>query len=392
MIMAYEGKFILSFLLLHSYFVGTLSTSILANISKEIIESPILDRWMNLDQSMKENMKSFLNGVLSHLLYAKEVLNLTSQCQRESLQLISGLKNLETWAIRFLDSSAKPQSGFISGAVSSFGAYKQCLDTVATEKPYKGNRKALFQGQYCLIDVKPPLPNKTRVIGLNDHLEELRNFSGSEFLKTVTKMAHYFHLIPSRLGVCIPSGCSRTDMDQLAKLTGEHMHLSAKISTCEVHEKDQYTETVIFVICVCSFLILLVLLSSLVEVLSHSHKMNLEHKGFQALLAFSLLTNFKKLFYVKSSSDSLLFLHGIRALSMFWVVLGHTYIFHSRSVFMFENTLDFKTSMSTFLSQTIVNGALVVDTFFFIGGFLTCYLFTKLVIQKKHPFSILIYL
>ncbi|KFM82904.1 hypothetical protein X975_04450, partial [Stegodyphus mimosarum] len=52
---------------------------------------------------------------------------------------------------------------------------------------------------------------------------------------------------------------------------------------------------------------------------------------------------------------------------MFWVVLGHTYIFHSRSVFMFKNTLEFKTSMSTFMSQTIVNGALVVDTFFFLG-------------------------
>ncbi|XP_035231675.1 nose resistant to fluoxetine protein 6-like, partial [Stegodyphus dumicola] len=333
--MEYHRKFILSALLLYLHFVGTFSISTFTNISREIINNPTLERWMNLDQSLKEKMKSFLNGALPHLLHASEVLNLTSKCKKESLQLISGLRNLDTWAISFLDSTAKPQSGFISGAVSSFGAYKQCLDTVATGKPYKGSRRVLFQGQYCLIDVKPPLPNKTRIIGLNDQLEELTNFSGSDFLSYVARMAHYFHLVPSRLGVCIPSGCSRRDMDQLAQLTAHHLHLSAKISNCEVNEKVQFTETVIFVICTCSFLVLLVLLSSLVEILSYYYKMNLRHKGFQVLFAFSLITNFKKLVNVKTSSESLRCLHGIRALSMFWVVLGHIYIFHSRSVFMF---------------------------------------------------------
>ncbi|GFS85591.1 nose resistant to fluoxetine protein 6, partial [Nephila pilipes] len=46
----------------------------------------------------------------------------------------------------------------------------------------------------------------------------------------------------------------------------------------------------------------------------------------QILLAFSMLNNTQKLCSYVSKTNEMKSLHGIRALSMTWVILGHTYI------------------------------------------------------------------
>lgn len=52
------------------------------------------------------------------------------------------------------------------------------------------------------------------------------------------------------------------------------------------------------------------------------------------LLAFSLYSNGKKLLNVNSSPDSLECLHGVRFLSIAWVVLGHRYFFASQQALL----------------------------------------------------------
>ncbi|GFU40128.1 nose resistant to fluoxetine protein 6, partial [Nephila pilipes] len=78
------------------------------------------------------------------------------------------------------------------------------------------------------------------------------------------------------------------------------------------------------VFCLLGFL---VLLGTWIETRSppeNIHSKNLLHK---IILSFSMISNFKQLVSTKTSKDNLSSLHGIRFLSLTWMVLCHSYLF-----------------------------------------------------------------
>ncbi|RUS70552.1 hypothetical protein EGW08_021681, partial [Elysia chlorotica] len=99
-------------------------------------------------------------------------------------------------------------------------------------------------------------------------------------------------------------------------------------------------------------------------------------KWQRMLLAFSVPRNCGKLLGVRSGPGTIGCLHGIRVLSMAWVILGHVIIFTVTSN-NFKNRLDIYDLEQTLLFQTIINAPLSVDSFFFMSGLLTAYLFLK---------------
>lgn len=94
----------------------------------------------------------------------------------------------------------------------------------------------------------------------------------------------------------------------------------------------------------------------------------------RAFLSFSLPSNTKKILGVEDASDSVTCLHGIRVLSILWVIVGHTFFFMA---FYFENTLGAAEALETVLGQVVINSTLAVDTFFVISGCLTALTFVK---------------
>ncbi|XP_059622224.1 nose resistant to fluoxetine protein 6 [Phlebotomus argentipes] len=94
----------------------------------------------------------------------------------------------------------------------------------------------------------------------------------------------------------------------------------------------------------------------------------------EMLLSFSVVTNFKAICDSSVGSDTISSIHGLRAVSMAWVILGHTCII----VFKYSDNMDLrKTVEKEFWFQTITNGAFSVDTFFFISGFLVAYIYFR---------------
>ncbi|XP_046563521.1 nose resistant to fluoxetine protein 6-like [Haliotis rubra] len=97
--------------------------------------------------------------------------------------------------------------------------------------------------------------------------------------------------------------------------------------------------------------------------------------GRQLLLAFSITRNAEKILSSASVEGNLGCIHGIRVLSMAWVILGHSL---SRATFnTAENLVDFLDRIKDFTMQAVINGPLSVDTFFLLSGCLVCYLFLK---------------
>lgn len=101
---------------------------------------------------------------------------------------------------------------------------------------------------------------------------------------------------------------------------------------------------------------------------------------------FSLYTNIPKLLNAKSTAGSITCIHGIRFLSLTWVVLGHTYnygIISQDETFTTDNLLDFVPIMQRFTFQAVVAGGFAVDTFFVLSAFLLTWLQLKETDKKK---------
>ncbi|XP_070493189.1 nose resistant to fluoxetine protein 6 isoform X1 [Chironomus tepperi] len=94
----------------------------------------------------------------------------------------------------------------------------------------------------------------------------------------------------------------------------------------------------------------------------------------ELLLSFSLVTNFKAICDREVGSDTISCIHGIRAFSMVWIILGHTCII----AFKYSNNMELRKVVEQgFFFQTITNGAFSVDTFFFISGFLVSFIYFR---------------
>ncbi|XP_032670293.1 nose resistant to fluoxetine protein 6-like [Odontomachus brunneus] len=100
-------------------------------------------------------------------------------------------------------------------------------------------------------------------------------------------------------------------------------------------------------------------------------------EGFwlKCLLAFSPTVNGSKIISTEpAAKDNLTCLHGLRVLSLGWVVMVHTYL----QVFSIAENKTLRTvTERNFMFQTISNATFSVDTFFFISGLLVTILFYR---------------
>lgn len=110
----------------------------------------------------------------------------------------------------------------------------------------------------------------------------------------------------------------------------------------------------------------------------HHHHVVAEERHFgictELLLSFSVITNFRAICDRTVGSDSISCIHGLRAISMAWVILGHTCII----TFKYSDNMELRKLVEKqFLFQTVTNGAYSVDTFFFMSGFLVSYIYFR---------------
>ncbi|GBN75901.1 hypothetical protein AVEN_255769-1 [Araneus ventricosus] len=344
-------------------------------------QSDILESWIKLDNTLKGAVQSVIKKLMPMVLESSGEVNLTSQCIQQSFQLVTGLRSLKKWAFSFVDSSAKLSDGLLSGTLSSFGEYDQCLETVVphsrkkehidqcleTVVPHSRKKEqTLFQGQYCMVEIKLPLPPKTKRYRLDDRLEELRNFTGTEVVKFLTTKAHLMYYYPIKMGLCVPSGCTREDLNNILSYAAGKLNANAKVSYCETEKKQvSFHGVQIFAIFFICFLFLLVIVGTWMEM--HSKSVGTKNLCYRILLSFSAVSNFKRLINTKSSTENFRCLHGIRFFTILWVVYGHAYLFPGMFALSYRTLFRIPERASAPAAQLIVNGSESVDVFFFIA-------------------------
>ncbi|XP_052270668.1 O-acyltransferase like protein-like isoform X1 [Dreissena polymorpha] len=100
----------------------------------------------------------------------------------------------------------------------------------------------------------------------------------------------------------------------------------------------------------------------------------------RAVVCFSLYSNVPKILHAASGAGAVNCIHGIRFLSLTWVMIGHTFnygIISQDETFTADNLLDFVPYYQRFTYQAVIGGGFAVDTFFVLSGFLVTWLQLK---------------
>ncbi|KAL9873749.1 nose resistant to fluoxetine protein 6-like [Glossina fuscipes fuscipes] len=276
-----------------------------------------------------------------------------AQCAIDIRRILSGLQNFEDWAIEFPDSWGRLPFGLMWGHTISMGQFEECISiSRAFDSDY------LLKGKYCLAK----LPIKGFVEKINKTSELSRAISYKK------KDPEYFEL-----GICVPSSCSANMADNLLKtiiktIFNQDIKGNRTIDEqyCKVDEPIKLRPIDIFAIAFILFIVFCMIASSIYDYIQ-TKKGSRKHPLF---LAFSVLTNAKKVFSVKQvdSPDVIHCLNGIRCFSMMWVVMGHGYMTFYDLPHINKNK--FFTWTETPFSMLVQNGTLCVDTFFFMSGLL----------------------
>lgn len=328
--------------------------------------------------------------------------NMSSECRVDLIRLIEAVFRGETWAIQMADASGKFPSGLLLGNVQWIGSYAECVGASSNRSFHSaaGNVSTSIEGNYCLMSIGADSAPTS---------ESMVNFKGIEL----------------HLGICLPRTCSSADAKALVDIL--LIGFTSTIHATEAGCTDNSTIPLdagacVFIAILCIFGILL-LLGTCLDVVSsqrvskvvnrsaddpsdqedddrlidndlaidHSEVIiqNLETRGrlYKFLVAFSVVSNAKKILSTEASviNRPLQALHGIRFLSMTWVILGHTYLFALMGT---SNPIVFLDYLKRFTFQTVMNATVSVDTFFLLGGTLVAYLLLKEMRDSEGPRNI----
>ena len=100
--------------------------------------------------------------------------------------------------------------------------------------------------------------------------------------------------------------------------------------------------------------------------------------GYKILTAFSAVTNLEYIFKrspVSGKGQRLSCLEGMRAISMTWVILGHTFYF--AMPYLDNPVWALDKIQNSWSMEGVVQGPFSVDSFFFLSGLLVSYIFLK---------------
>lgn len=360
------------------------------------------------DDNFYKNVNYFTTLNSSSLFHESE-----AQCLIDLLFLEQSLINGHMWAIEAIDSWARLPSGVIRGNTLWPGSFDQCLSISASGQakirpPFGPSflENATFDGLYCMAS----LINKSMVISDATVNGDLRK--------------------GFQLGICAPKSCGAKSVavfsDIIASIlnsTLQKLDLDFGGVRCYNEDYKKFDSLAIIsfsILCLLLFFTILatilnwnqtkeinnhVVVTDQIESFESSGEINstsgngvpllsaslYDFSPFKKLIrmskCFSLHHNAGKIFKISQQNvdndgkemenqDEFNILHGLRFLSMAWIILGHTYYF---SFAILQNPLDLiDPDAHGILYQTVLQGPFAVDTFFILSGILVTFGFFRL--------------
>ncbi|KAB0799351.1 hypothetical protein PPYR_07231 [Photinus pyralis] len=348
--------------------MGTV-TAIEANMNPQFL---LLLLFFFHSTSASINYKFLAMLLRRHIKDIKNTVGNQTECYKQIEIFQSDLADAKLWPITMLDANGKLESGILGGNLAMVGQYDECLGIIEN---INGSQ---IEGQYCTALVEPSATTYQCMIA--DDLMSL-----NMDLSMVRKVVQF------RLDICTLAACSATQLQAMWDFIENRYQVKLRLvfdqSRCAVKGTfDEYSAIDIAVLVILSMLALVVLSSTLYDVLLFRH---LKDQEYNIGMAFSIYTNTKRLISTRSTDpSSITCIYGLRVISMAWIVLGHTYLSHCH-LFASNNVYLLKWVKED--STMFVMGALSgVDTFLVISGFLIVYV-TAIARERGTPIHILVF-
>ena len=366
----------------------------------------------SINRHLKRNFYPDLMQKINYL-YESRLEDYQNNCSQELLQFWGDLDNEKQTA--FLDSFGKVGAGIFTGNVVYLGYYDQCIDIGNTD--------------YCFFPFDVTLT------------------------ATPTVSSNASVTIPVEIGMCFPSSCDAKDFYDLFLIGSDEAFYSNSFTdinvityTVNVTATTEFTEPLcpwrdlkwtnssIMVLTVCVLLIILVIIGTTVDLslwiiddilqklnlseteqqntMTYSascevkHSINEEEPLINAksnltdkqgikflkdlILSFSLYKTIPAIMATHQPASAVTSINGIRVISMFWIILGHTFALEMRYRNIgasFANIQEvFETVQKRFLFQLVDNFNFSVDGLFVLSGLLLSYLSIKEIDRRQGKF------
>ncbi|KAH8347531.1 hypothetical protein KR059_012045, partial [Drosophila kikkawai] len=289
------------------------------------------------------------------------------KCHSDIDKLATGLQSGQYWALKMIDAWGSIPSGLLTGNLYDLGNFDECL-SVREEI----NQTRTISGKYCFLTV-----SHGKVLGLEHSLAEPLKFN------TAT---------------CFPASCSAAQMDailgqlfsKVLNLTIPNLGMRISESSCQSSKNkpwDGLTIITVIILCLMSFLVALFTLYDYCLCENPSQLPTIAK-------VFSARANSRVLFHIvknNSSPNVIDCLHGIRCLTLIWVVFCHQYFISLADAYINASyTIEWaEKPFTSFIGHAIFS----VDSFFFLGGLLVALISLRLMVRTKGKLNVpLIYL
>ncbi|XP_008487828.1 nose resistant to fluoxetine protein 6-like [Diaphorina citri] len=349
---------------------------------------PFISRRFNVN-SLKELMDFYEPERLPGL----EELNISAPCKKDMALYIEALNSRIPWALKMFDASGHYGGSFYNGNTYWLGSSSLCarISKHPSRVPFKlGFFTARADFEFASIEPK-----------------ERRQF----------------------IGVCLPYSCLQQDVTQILQHSSEEGAASSERSVAISHVRPPHSyynmarDPLVWSLGIVTLIVAILLAAGtcLDLYLSRqdecdlnkkekkmydnynyaisnaglpSNEMKLDVSGHDSpagtvletgeikvndlltemLLSFSVIRNMKQICDQSVGVDTIPTVHGFRALSMAWVVLGHTCII----AFKYADNMEYRIVVQEeFIFQVVNNATFSVDTFFFISGLLVSFLYFR---------------
>ncbi|XP_040078318.3 nose resistant to fluoxetine protein 6 [Ixodes scapularis] len=294
--------------------------------------------------------------------------DLSTTCSFGLIKLLRAVKRVDSWAFRLIDASGKYPTGMLQGTQADPGAFDECIETVV----YDTYGQETARGQYCNLYIKPSADE-----AFIKYMKPVVDMSHKRVVEYVLNSINDTRIQGFRLGICFIAECSQADIQSLLDSVAGGV-IDLQVKDCVTNEYPPISKTQIGIIAFLGSVLLLLCVSSGIDIyLKRRSVGKSQQRGalMTALTVYSVPANTSLMMAVShdrtSEAYAYRFLHGIRFIAMFSVVLGHSY-----SAFDFLNISRLVNALhmgDTLGGCVIMFGYLGVDAFFFVSGFLLTY-------------------
>ncbi|XP_076673729.1 O-acyltransferase like protein-like [Andrena cerasifolii] len=349
---------------------------------------------------------------------ARESLNISAACGKDVTDYIAALSARKQWALKMADATGRHSWGLLSGNMLWVGSPGQCRRMASEFLQWQKDKEAQRKKHL------PPF-----LVSMNAATLSFSILHTAELNKTYSIL----------MGLCLPDSCSPEDVKELfhfvqGKLRNDSSTKVVVELVRNLSNGYSFWEDPVFYVLAVTFVVVIVFvilatfydislryrvlrmakerhgkmvtemkllnsdrvvddeitLTKLWSVTEHNATLDLNNSEkvakplSEALLSFSLLLNLSKMFSLEVGADTLAPIHGLKFITMLWIILIHTCM--SMSAIADDSSFRLKAE-EDFFYQAIGNGTYSVDTFFFISGCLVSFLYFRTVtnehIRKK---------